>query len=127
MPVVIYKPSNCYPQQADGSSVGFDRIVLRTGTNHLSDQQFSKLKAHPDFPGYVARNAVVVQESKEAVEVVPLTDIPANLAGYTTPEADAIIDNTHDVDILKRWLSTENRATTRKDLTRRIKDLGGSV
>jgi len=41
--------------------------------------------------------------------------------------ADAIIDNTHDVDILKRWLSTENRATTRRDLTRRIKDLGGSV
>ena len=125
--IVIYKPSNCYPQQNEGSKVAFDRLLLNTGANHLSDDQFAKLKIHPDFDGYVARKALVVQEAKAEVEVVPLSEIPANLAAYTTAEADEIIDSTHDVDVLKRWLSTEMRSTTRKDLTRRIKDLGGEL
>jgi hypothetical protein len=125
--IVIYKPGNCYPQQGEGTSVGFDRLLLRAGTNHLTDAEFGRLNVHPDFADYVARKALVVQEPKDEVEVVPLSDIPLNLAAYTTGEADEIIDNTHDVDILKRWLTTENRLTTRKDLTRRIKDLGGDL
>jgi hypothetical protein len=125
--IVIYKPGNCFPQQAEGSKVGFDRLLLRPGTNHLSDDQFSKLQAHPAFSGYVSRGALVVQQPKDEVEVIPLSDVPANLAEYNTREADEIIDNTHDVDILKRWLSNEPRSTTRNDLTRRIKDLGGDV
>lgn len=127
MPIVIYKPANTYPQQAEGSQVGFDRLRLKTGVNHLTDAQFAALSKHPDYPAYVARKALVVQEEKDEVAVIPLTDIPANLSGYNTQEADEIIDNTHDVDILKRWLKDETRSTTRRDLTRRIKDLGGDL
>lgn len=127
MTVVIYKPGNCYPQQTEGSKVGFDRLRLNTGANHLTAEQFATLKAHPDFQAYVDRKALVVQEPNAEVQVVPLTDIPADLAAYNVADADEIIDNTHDADILRAWLKAETRATTRRSLTRRIKDLGGEI
>ena len=125
--IVIYKPGNCYPEQREGSSVGFDRLLLKAGANHLSDTEFSRLKAHPDFAGYVQRKALVVQEPKEEVDPVPFSDIPASLAGYNTTEAEDIIDATHDADVLRRWLSAERRVATKKSLTQRIKDLGGEI
>jgi hypothetical protein len=125
--IVIYKPGNCYPEQREGSKVAFDRLLLRSGINHLSDADFAKLKAHPDFAGYAERKALVVQEPKDEVEIVPLSDIPANLSSFNVAAADDVIDNTHDVDVLRRWLKEETRATTRKSLTQRIKDLGGDL
>jgi len=127
MTTVIFKPGNCYPQQKEGSKVGFDRLRLNTGANHLTEAEFAALSAHPAFQSYVDRKALVVQESKETVELVPLSEIPANLSAFNVGEAEEIIDNTHDADILRRWLKEETRATTRKSLTRRLKDLGGDV
>jgi hypothetical protein len=123
--IVIYKPQNCYPPQAPGTRVGFDRLRLKSGINHLSDVDFAKLKSHPAYQGYVDRKALVVQEPKEEVEVVPLSETPANLSAYNVDEAEDIIDNTHDLDVLKRWLSGETRVTTRRDLNQRIKDIEG--
>lgn len=127
MTTVIYKPENCYPQQGPRSKIRFDRLTLDPGTNHLSEAQFSTLAAHPDFKAYVNRKALIIQEPKEEVELVPLSDIPANLSAYNLTEAGDIIDNTHDVDVLKRWLKDENRKGARDQITLRIKNLGGNV
>lgn len=125
MPIVIYKPRNTYPPQGEGTRVGFDRLILKAGVNHLSDEVFATLKRHPDFASYVERKALVVQESTTKVDPVPLTEIPKNLTGYNVEEAEEIIDETHDIDVLKAWLQGESRKTTRNDINQRIKQLEG--
>lgn len=125
MPIVIYKPQNCFPPKSELSRIGFDRLFLKPGTNHLSDSSLSALKAHPDFQSYADRKALVVKEGES--ETIPLTDTPANLSAYNVDDAEQIIDDTHDVAVLKAWLKAEPRKMTRADLTQRIKDLGGEI
>jgi len=121
--IVIYKPENCYPQQRAGTQVGFDRIRLKDGVNHLSDVSYKALIEHPDYPAYADRKALVVQEAQEEVQTVPFTEIPQNLTAYNPKEADAIIDRTHDKDVLNQWLKADSRAPVRKAITARLKDL----
>ena len=119
--IVIYKPKNCVPQRL--GNIIFDSVELKPGANMLTDKDYGRLSKHPDFEKYKTLKALVVQEPKEEVEPVPLTSIPQNLSGYNVEEAEDIIDNTHDVDVLQRWLTAETRKTTRTDLERRIKDI----
>lgn len=124
--LVIFKPENCYPPLNSGTGIAFDRVRLKAGLNTLSESDYQKLSEHPSFADYLDRKALVVQEPVSDVEVIPLSDTPANLSGYNVEDAGEIIDNTHDLDILRRWLSAETRKTTRAALTQRIKDLGGN-
>jgi hypothetical protein len=123
--IVIYKPENTYPQQLPGTGVGFDRLRLKAGSNHLSDTEFESLSQHPDYPAYVARKALVVHEPKEEVEPVPLSEIPKDLSAYNVDESGDIIDGTHDADVLKVWQKADNRVSVKRAISQRLKDLGG--
>lgn len=124
---VIFKPAKCYPPMAPTARLWFDRVRLKAGVNHLNDKDFQTLTTHPDYQGYADRGAVVAMEPEAVVKDIPLSDTPANLGAYNVGEAEDIINATEDIDVLKRWLSAETRKTTRDDLIRQIKDLGGSV
>jgi hypothetical protein len=121
--IVIFKPENCYPPRRAG--IQLDQIVLTPGVNHLSPEQTARLRAHPTFGQYQARNAIVVQEPVSEVTPIPLSDVPSNLSGYNVEQAEEIIDQTHDVDVLQRWLSGETRKTARTVIERRIDNLKG--
>ena len=123
--IVILKNANLFPPRKREARLNLDRVSLKDGSNFLSDEQFNKVSRHPLYQALVERKALVVQEPQSEVEPVPLSEVPANLSGYNVEEADDIIDNTYDLDVLKRWLSAETRKTTRDDLNRRIKDIEG--
>jgi hypothetical protein len=118
--IVIYKPENCYPPQREGTQVGFDRIRLKSGVNHLSDEKYQDLAQHPSFPEYADRKALVVQEEQSEVQTVPFSEVPKDLTAYNTTEADAIIDGTHDKDVLNLWLKADARAGVRKAINQRL-------
>lgn len=124
---VIFKPAKCYPPMSKSAPLGFDRVRLKAGVNHLNAKDFQILINHPDYQSYADRGAVVAMEPEKVVEDIPLSDTPANLGAYNVGEAEDIVNATEDIDVLKRWLSAETRKTTRDDLIRQIKDLGGSV
>jgi uncharacterized protein YifN (PemK superfamily) len=124
--IVMFKPGNCYPPLQDHVEIGFDRLRLKPGTNHLSDAEFAALSNHPDYPSYAARKALVVHSTQELVDVIPLSEVPADLSAYNVEEAGDIIDGTHDLDVLKRWYSADARVTVKKAITQRTKDLGGN-
>lgn len=123
--IVIFKPGNCYPPLNPQVGIGFDRLRLKPGANHISDEQFNALTSHPSYLSYVERKALIVHHAEKEVQAVPLSETPANLAGYNVDDAEDIIDNTHDIDVLKRWLNDEPRKTARTALNQRIKDLQG--
>ena len=124
--VVLFKPENCYPPLKQTAGIGFDRLRLVAGSNHLSDAQFDALIAHPDYPAYVERKALVVHSTQELVAVIPLSEIPADLSSYNVEDAGEIIDGSHDIDVLKRWAAADARVTIKRAIAQRVKDLGGN-
>jgi hypothetical protein len=127
MPILIYKAENCYPQRT--GAIAFDGIELTPGVNHLSDADIAKLQAHPDFGAYQERKALAVKETEpdKEVQTVPLSEVPKDLSAYNVGEADDIVDNTHDVDVLNRWLIGETRSTVRRNITQRKKAIESGV
>lgn len=118
---LTFHPHNCFPVRK--GRVKFDSIELKSGTNFLSDIDFARLKEHPDYPRYVEWEAIKVQESDAPVDSIPLSDVPANLSAYSPKKAESIVDDTYDLDLLKRWLEAESRVTVKRVLEGRIQDL----
>ena len=54
------------------------------------------------------------------MQTVPFTEVPKDLTAYNTTEADAIIDATHDKDVLNLWLKADARAGVRKAINQRL-------
>lgn len=118
---LIFHPHKCFPPRK--GAVKFDSIELKSGINFLNDVDFSRLSSHPDYTRYVEWEAIKVQESDAPVDSIPLSDVPANLSAYSPKKAESIVDDTYDVDVLKRWLEAESRVTVKRVLEGRIQDL----
>lgn len=121
--IVVFRPENCSPPRAAKATLNLDaypwRIIFSPGNNSVSDENIAKLQEHLDFGRYQTLGALTI---KDAVETVASdsTTAPDNLSHLNTDEAEDLIDETSNVELLQKWLKAETRKTTRADLDRRI-------
>jgi 6,7-dimethyl-8-ribityllumazine synthase len=49
------------------------KVKLKPGGNELTDADFDKLKAHPDYDKFIGLGVIVEGETEEAKEVKPIS------------------------------------------------------
>jgi hypothetical protein len=123
---VIFRPKNCNPELGPKTKIWFDNIMLSPGArNLLSDSELETLISHPDFPRYENWKAIEVKgEAVEVLESAPgAADYPASLAEYSVDEAEDIVNEVDDPEVLRAWFEQETRVTLRKILARQIEEI----
>lgn len=120
--VVIWHPERCLPRQSDYSQLAFDNVILRSGMNALSEYELMALQKHPDLIRYTNLSAIEFIDSTELVDPTVNVEI-VELSAYAVEDAQKIIAETVDLNVLNSWLLKETRKTVRSTLSTRIEQL----
>jgi hypothetical protein len=125
MKTLIFYPTRCVPPASQISQHSFDGVILKAGNNDLSEEEAEKLLNHPDFERYQTWGAIeLIGETSEVIDPAANTE-KVSLANYSVEDAEKIIEQTHDAELLAVWLVTETRKTLRQAINRRITTIKG--
>lgn len=123
--VFVFYPERSVPPRK--SEVYFDDIVFRPGINtHIITKQWNKLQSHPGIQQYLKWNAI---EIIDQVQQIPVFDPNqqasqlANLSTFSVKDAQKIIEETYDVNLLNTWLTTETRIPVTNSINQRITNI----
>lgn len=120
---VLFTPKKLQPPTK--ASLGLQHngtlIELKPGINNLSEAKVAKLKAHPNYPKYEELGAISAPEAAESAADAGGFTL-AELRELNVDEAEGLIKETTDVDLLKSW-KADPRVTVQRAIAERLEDL----
>lgn len=136
---IIYRPELESPPMAKECTVTFskltgtgesDGIVFRSGINRDIPpelwEEVKKVKYAQTLLSLGALRVLGAEELKEVLdedELKPADDV--TISDLKAADAVEVIDDTHDVALLNRWLAKERRIPVRNSIQRRLTTLTG--
>lgn len=128
MTAFIYRPEKACPPCSDLHRVSFDGVILKPGMNQvgsgLTEEEAQKLLQHPDLARYKEWNAIeVIEASDRPKETNPNQNEGQDLSQYSPEQAEKMVFETVNSDLLKKWLKTETRPDIRKAINRKLAEI----
>lgn len=104
---------------------------LMPGWNEFPSKVFKAYEKHPEIARFIEEGVIEVMDEKKVEKKGKRTvtkrigqdDKPLNLKDLTEAKAIAVVKETHNRDLLERWLDAETRTKVKRALEKQIKPL----
>ncbi|WP_448510328.1 hypothetical protein [Immundisolibacter sp.] len=98
-----------------------DELMLKSGANTVDANVFKKYKDNPSVKQLVADGVIEYKESD--LEGKTQSKVEDSLKDLTVKQAQELVQNTIDLEILEKWKGAEKRAGVLKAIEKQIAEL----
>lgn len=135
--IVINKTKKIITFVVNSGKEGYDKVILKIGANVVDEKKFKKLNEVDVFKERLNKGLFLLKadileketdkESKKIAQEIKDEEkkkgASEDLSGFNVSEAKEIINETYDIELLKKWEDSEGRVSVQSAVKKRMEEL----